>query len=653
MNLEAVDYPLYTQLSGSDTTTALWNNEVRSRILWEQGFDAFNRGAFDDAIANWTRWSEVEPYNEKPLRLIGDVYQRKQDYNQAIAFYEKSLELNPGQVDLVVITATLLERFSAKQDEAASMLGLYHRLFPENSEISLSQAGMLLRQGKSVDAGKRIEEVIRQNPDDLTALALLHPLLQSPKKRIENIKKIYVLGTRLGMYEHFANTLKGFNLLIWPESWRLMGLVEERAAEDQEGARFYTSLVPRKTVVREKFRVGVASDNWINETAIDEGNRDSLYVSAAPTSTEAAIILKNSDGLRNGFIEATLQEARGFFWLYARRSEGNMIRFGFEPSGRLYMQIWHNGEIVTNINREWERPATGVNLRLEVRGDAVYGFVDGRPAFGTPLQIPSDMNLGWWGMAPWAPQFGVAQAVVSELAGGPLPVNIAIYRGHMGDNADDMLVDKVKANTHTLSVFSPAWFFQDLSGEIHSELDHKLPSLRLLTRYYKIRLYPLVRSASARNLNVKQLVDLAKVHKVQGFTLEFTRLPDEVWFDEAEEMLVGTGLGLLAVQFDTSGEIAEIRELGSDSTLFQGARKVHGVALVDQTLESVPHIPFKEIAAVKELPMVEAETETSAATPAETQPEAAAEESRAKAAPTSPAAPSVTFPAAPNTLYLF
>jgi tetratricopeptide (TPR) repeat protein len=641
VNLEAADYPFFTQLSGSDATDQLWSSEVRSRVLWEQGFDAFNAGDFDEAIAYWSKWSEVEPYNEKPMRLIGDVYQRKQDYLNAINYYEKSLDLNPGQVDLVIITSTLLEKFAGKQDDAAKMLSLYHRLFPENSEIALSQAGMLLRQGKTGDAGVRIAEVVKQNPDDLTALALLHPLLQSSKKRTENIEKIYALGSRLGMKEHFANTLNGFNLLIWPESWRLMGLVEERATGEDPSARFYKPLVPRTTVVRENFKMGVASDNWINETALrEQENEDTLYLSATPTSTEASLILKNSEGLRNGFIEATLKEARGFFWLYARRSEGNMIRFGFEPNGRLYLQVWQKGDIVTNVSREWEQPSTSINLKLEVRGDAVYGFIDGRPAFGAPTQIPEDMNLGWWGMAPWAPQFGVAQAVVTELAGGPLPVNIALYRGNMGEDIDNILVNKVKTNTHTLSLFSPNWFFQDVTGEIRSQAEAELPSLRLLTRYYKIRLYPLVKSASARTLNVQSLVELAKVNKVPGFVLEFTRMPDAAWFSQAEEQLVGTGVGLLAIRFDAADRIVELREIGTASQLFAGARNIHRIPLVDLSLEEVPQVPYRQSAA----PAASSQAGESVDGESLEAPEKAAG---------APVEPSVLLPAALDTIYIF
>lgn len=591
VTIDRSEYPLFTQLTGGDAPRVAWATEVRSQILWERGFEAFGEGDFDLAIELWTRWSEVEPYSEKPPRFIGDAHLTKQNYAAAIEFYQKSLELNPGQVSLVVNTARLLEQYAGRQRESAQMLNLYQRLFPENTEIALAQAGLLLRQNRPVEAGKRIQEVVEQNPGDISALALLHRLLQSPEDRVENMEKILDVGKRLGMFTHFANAVKGYNLLVWPEAWRLMDLIRERAELDRPEAQIYQSLLPRETVVREKFQLGHVSDNWDNSSYFEDEEMDgNLFLAASPTTTEAALILKRSDTLRNGFIEAELKMARGYFWLYARRSEGNMIRFGFEPDGRLYLQIWKDEEIVTNITREWNQPSSSVRMGMEIRGDAVFGYVDGRPAFGAPIDIPKNMNLGSWGIAPWAPQFGVAEAVVQEVAGGPKPVHIALFGTLAGNTVDETLSAKIRPNTHELSIVSPPWFFQDVAGEIRSELTEPLTNLQLLCRYYKIRLYPMVRAASARNLKVRQLVDLARETRVSGFTLSFARMPDEEWFEEVEAQLVGTDLGLLAMQIDTRGGIVEVRELGGLSGFIAGPRTSHSLPLVDMSEHTDPKI---------------------------------------------------------------
>nr|MDA3874211.1 tetratricopeptide repeat protein [Kiritimatiellia bacterium] len=601
VTIEQTDYPLFTQLTGGEAPRVAWATEVRSQILWERGFEAFGEGDFEMAIELWTRWSEVEPYSEKPPRFIGDAHLTQQNYAKAIEFYQKSLELNPGQVSLVVNTARLLEQFAGRQRESAQMLNLYQRLFPENTEIALAQAGLLLRQNRPVEASTRIQEVVQRSPGDISALALLHRLLQSPAERVENMEKILDIGKKLGMFTHFANAVKGYNLLVWPEAWRLMGLIQERADSDLPDAEIYQSLLPRDTVVREKFNLGLVSDNWDNSSYFADDELDgNLVLSASPTTTEAALILKRSATLRNGFIEVQLDMARGYFWLYARRSEGNMVRFGFEPDGRLYMQIWQDEEIVTNITREWSQPTSGVRMGMEIRGDAVFGYVNGRPAFGAPIDIPKNMNLGSWGIAPWAPQFGVAEALVLEVAGGPKPVHIAIF-GSVGDNAmDETLSAKIRPNTHELSIVSPPWFFQDVSGEIRSELIEPLTTLQLLCRYYKIRMYPMIRAASSRTLKVQQLVTLAKENRVSGFTLSFARMPEDEWFEEVESQLVGTEVGLLAMQIDARGGIAEVRELGGLSGFIAGPRVTRSFPIVDMTEQTEPVISSLDLSSAPE-----------------------------------------------------
>lgn len=582
-NLEVTAYPLEHQLTpgDADSDTGEWNEEVHSRILWEQGLEAFQHGEFEKAIRLWSAWRDMEPHNEKPPRMIGDVYVRQNNYGRAIEMYQESLEQNPGQISLVVRTARLLEEFAGKEEEAMEMLNLYSRLFPANSEILLGQAAMLLRQGKTAEAEERIQNVVERYPDDLSALALLHKLLPGAEARVENLKNILAVGTQVGMHTHFANALEVYNLLVWPESWRLMDVVKERAAGEEEPYGAYGSLLPRRTVVREKFHTGRLSRHWKSDSASEEREEGTLFLSAGATSTEAALRLRRSETLQNGFIEAEIEEARGYFWLYARRSEGNMIRFGFEPSGKLFLQIWKDGEVVANLNREWGRPRDRVCLRLEVRGDAAFGYIDGKPAFGAPTLIPEGMKLGWWGMAPWAPQFGVAQVMVREVAGGPLAMNIGMFRSRGEAWTDAEMVEHVKPNTDRLSVVSPIWYFQDINGEIRAETDGEFPNLRLLTRYYKIRLLPVIRSVSARTLDVDRLIALARENKLEGFTLSFTRLPDEEWFQRVEAKLVGTGIHLLAMQVNETRGVAEFREMGSSSNLFAGAHDVKSLRLVD------------------------------------------------------------------------
>jgi hypothetical protein len=446
------------------------------------------------------------------------------------------------------------------KEQALEMLRLYSNLFEDNTEIALAEARLLLESGNQEQAGLLIEGVIEQNPDDLVALALLHPLLSSSEKRIENLENIIKSGSKLGMYEHFANIVYNAQLLRWPESWRLMGLIEERAAEERPGSELYERMIPVQNVIRELFSIETLSRNWTSSSAMSQtepGNDFQLV--ASPSSSEAALVLKRSEGLSNGFIEAELDDTVGFFWMYARRSEGNMIRFGFEPDGKLYLQIWKGGEVVLNQSRDWEFPKGSLAMRLEVRGDAAFGYVNGEPAFGAPVLIPEGMNMGWWGMAPWAPEFGVAQALLKQVAGGPLPVNMALFDSKSESWTDERIVEALKPSTHGLSVVSPAWFIQNTNGELRPVQEMAFPKTRLWTRFYKIRLYPMVLSVSPRTLDVTNLVQVARSLNLNGFTLSMVQLPDEEWFQRVERELLGTGIGLIAAELDEKGQVAMIR----------------------------------------------------------------------------------------------
>jgi len=583
VTIEAGVYPLKEHLEGLDADQEEWSTEIRGRLLRDEGMAAYRAGQFDLASSLWGRWAELEPYRAEPHRLLGDLYVRTGKYLEAVTSYRQSLSLDPGQVPLVVTTANLQEQFLNQEEEAMTMLSLYHDLFPANSEILLAQAGMLLRMERPEEARARIQRVVELNPNDLDALSMLHRLLQTRRERVENFSRILGVGNRPGMELHLANTLEAYDLLVWPESWRLLNRVEELAAletvEPGQPLGPYRRQLPRKTVVQENFKTGQLSEHWEGH-GHDQGGRDgSIYLGARLNTTEAALQLVGSDTMQNGFIECVVEEARGYLWLYARRSEGNMIRYGFDPARKLFMQIWHRGELVANLNREWGKPVDQVRLRLELRGDAAFAYVDGEPAFGSPAEIPKDMNLGWWGLAPWAREFGVAEAVVREIAGGPQPVELGVFSRSSTIWRDRQVSEALKPHAQELSAIAPPWFFQDISGRILAETEENHRETRLRCRFHKIRLLPMIRSVSERVLDLEEVVRLAQRERVDGFTLVFTRLPSEKWFQQAEDVLLDTNLSLIAMQIDEVNEVVKLRELGPVMPLFAGPRVIHTLPL--------------------------------------------------------------------------
>jgi tetratricopeptide (TPR) repeat protein len=579
--LASVWVPQVEELSGLDAELDINSNEVRGQLLRQQGFDAYRLGRFEVALESWQRWAELEPQNEEPHRLIGDLHMMRSEHRDAVGAYEESLDRNPGQIPLVSRVARLLDQHLERPREAAALLDLYARLFPANPDIKLAQAEFLLKRNHRADAGALVQEVVEENPDDLDAMAMLHSLLEQPADRMRNMKAMLAVGSRPGIEPYFVEVIRSNELLTWPESWVLMPFIEEQAARETAEGRpgAYGQLIPRETTTREAFLARQLSENWIAVSDTAEEDGESFLLTAGPARAEATLRLANSDTMHSGFIEALIGEARGDFWLYARRGGESMIRFGFQQSGRLYLQVWRQGELLTNQQRMWTQPADQVRLRLQIRGDAAYGFIDGEPAFGAPIRVPPNMGLGWWGISPWAPQFGIAQVVIREISGGPLTVTAAAFETRTNPWEDDELVGAIKDYSATLQAFMPRWYFQALDGRVTPEYSGPYSDVRLMARFHQIRLLPMVRGASPVTVDFDDLIALAEEEGVDGFTLVFIRMPDEEWFAEAEEKLVGSGLAVLAVRISDQNYM-EVREMGDRVALFAGSRRIQKVPLV-------------------------------------------------------------------------
>ncbi|MCC5844503.1 MAG: tetratricopeptide repeat protein [Verrucomicrobia bacterium] len=565
------------QLTGLDTSFKEWETEVRSRLLREQGQEAFNAGRFEDALEIWARWSELEPYNAEPLRLRGDVHARRSEFNRAIEFYRASLDRSPGQIPLVVLTARLLDVNANQSREAMDMLNLYGRLFPGNPEILLARAEALIRRNRRDEATALITRVIENDPEDLNARVLLHGLLATPRKRIDNLNAIKTIGARPGMEPHFASAIQSNHLLVWPESWRLMDHIEKQAAREtttEDGPAAFSALLPRDTVVRENFTLGRMSDNWNAFSETDDIEDGGFLLAATAATAEAVLQLNGSTALHSAFLESAIEDARGFFWLYARRGDGTMLRYGFDQTGQLFLQLWQNERLISNTSRFWTRPIGVTRLRLEIRGDAAFGFINDEPAFGAPIRIPDGFGLGWWGISPWAPDFGVAQVILREVAGGPLPVRVAIFPPRPEDLTDAELLNKLRLHTRELQAISPQWYVQETNGRVRIDVNESYPNLRMLTRFHHIRLMPGVRAASHRTLDLEQLADLAQEHNLYGFTLYFARMPPQEWFDQADDFVADKNLSLLAVHIrEYEGEV-DLREVTPHIGLFPGSRRI-------------------------------------------------------------------------------
>lgn len=589
-----VELALYYELMGADSVDQSRGRSFRNRMLNQRGREAFNQGRFDEALEIWTEWMEQDPDNPRPVALVGDLYLRSDNVEEAIRYYRRSLEMQPGQTALMGRLARILDQEAEQPEEARKLLNKFSRLFPDSSGVALAQADWLIRRNRYEEALDIIDKVIREDPENLDAMSLVHPLLRSQKERHQNMRDMLRIGQLPGRELNLGWAIKENNLLTRPESWVLMDFIHRMAGEAPtlEQRNLFTDLLPREDITEENFRIGRMSTNWISsreETWDDEGN---LILSTDPTQTEAFLRLVRSDAMHNGFIEAEVDDSRGYFWIYARRGQGNMIRFGFDESSQLFLQVWINEYLVTNETKPWSRLPGSARLRLEVRGDGAMATINGEPAFSAPISIPGEMGLGWWGIAPWSAQFGTAKVTVTQISGGPLPKRLGLIpasrlqgparsaagRGRVVPQA---LIEEITRLSDELSTLAPEWFLQTEQGELKRQNLGEDLEIRLLARYYRMRLLPMVRMRSYRSLDLNRVSELALHNRVDGFTFLVDRMPEPEWLEEAEDMVTASGITLHFVVLDRHTGKATARELCGSVGIFSGPGRISTLPMVD------------------------------------------------------------------------
>ncbi|MDF3129089.1 tetratricopeptide repeat protein [Kiritimatiellaeota bacterium B1221] len=580
-----IELALYYELSLQQTTNEVRNTALQSQLLNKQGRDAFDAGQYDEALEAWNQWVNLEPRNPRPVALVGDLYLRTEDLENAVSYYRKSLELQPGQIGLMSRLSSLLDVKMGDSEAAKEMLNHFARLFPTSSGVALTQAEWLIRRNRYEEAVEIIETVVEMDPENLKAMSIMHPLLRDQDERYANMLRMLEVGQLPGREASLGYTIKDDGLLTRPESWVLMDFIYRMAGESPSAEQriLFESLLPRDTITVEDFRIGRLSSNWISshQEVFEEGG--SMVLSADATQAEAFLRLKRSDSMHNGFVEAWIDDSQGYFWMYARRGQGNMVRFGFADNGQLYLQVWMNDRLINNQTRIWSRLPGDAVLRLELQGDGAMGYINGEKAFSSPVTIPESMGLGWWGIAPWSAKLGTASVTVSKVSGGPLPVRLGLIPheelSRPSENKVGGLSQKLTGLASELSTLAPEWFTQDDRGDLTRLKFEEDEELRLMSRYYRMRLLPMLRVRSYRALDLEALGKIALEQRLDGFTLLVERMPEPEWLEQAQRMVMKSGITLHFILLDNKTGKASFRELCGNIGVFAGPRRVKTLSL--------------------------------------------------------------------------
>ncbi|GEM_PF-1236073 len=562
--------------------------ELRQRALRTEGRLAFNAGDYERAIEVWREWAALAPENPEPVALIGDTYLRQQQLDEAVEKYRRSLAIQPGQIRLMVRLARLLDVEMERPDKSRELLNHYERLFPEHPEIVLAKAEWLIRRRRYQEAGRLIDRVLVRDAENLRALVLRHTLLETTVDRFANLQEILAVGYRPGADPLLARVILDHHLLTRPESWVLLAYIDDVAFRAPEAyvRETFQSLLPRTEVAVEDFGIGRLSRSWASSRDQMWDDDGALVLGADPTQTEAYLRLEQSDAMPSGFIEADIEGTRGYFWMYARRGEGNMVRFGFDEPGNLYQQVWINGQLHLNESRLWAQDTDVARLRLEVRGDGIFSYIDGRPAFHSPLSIPRDMGLGWWGLAPWAPEPGYAAVNIHRAAGGPLAARL-LWWDYTERPPDEprsgAMLERLRRLMNGTVAAMPDWYAEADDGRWQRNAYADDQELRLLARFHRARLMPVVRLRAETTFDWDEASRVAARDRLDGFTIPVYKMPPPEWLRAAEAEAVERELAINLLLWEPAGTRARLREIAPFVGLLPGPRRVQplNVALAD------------------------------------------------------------------------
>lgn len=576
---------LYYEITGLANRDDRMIPEVRTELLRQEGYVAFNSGNYSAALASWTRWHNLEPDNEEALMLMGDASLRMYDAVKAIEYYASSLAINPGQINLAIRRSRLVDE-SGKPDEAREILNLYARVFPGNVQVVLAQADWLNRHKRGREATDIISQVLTMHPDDIGAIAMLHGMLEKPADRYANMRRLLGVASQPILQYELGEIIYQDDLMARPEFCVMNDFVERIACQkdDLQLAKLYSRLLPLDRIVEEHFAKSKLSPWWIVFGESTDDYDGQFRIKAHQTQTEVSLRLINSDTIRNGFIEASISDVKGFFWLYACRALGNMIRFGFDQKGYIYLQVWQKGELLTNEMRPWNPPSQQIKARLEIRADGAVGLIDGKPVFNAAVPIPRDFSLGWWGLAPYSPKPGTTHLTLITLAAGPLPVQLAVLPGHVDEAS---VLEMLKPYTGLLSAVCPVWFTQDANGKIQKQSGAEEIIVRMFTRYNRLRLLPAINVSEETELKGSVLAKLAVQNYVRGFVLVMKEIPTGEWFERLARELESAPLDIIVAVIDDNRNLAEIREVNLGVGFFTGGKKTRQVHVLKPSDEEI------------------------------------------------------------------
>ncbi len=551
---------LYYQLAARDLAIDELAPQARIEAFRREGHLAFQAGEYSRALENWHQWLENEPDSAEALALIGRVHVQRDELEQGVDFYRRSLDANPGQVSLVVRLAELLDRLE-QVDTSRELLNLYARIFPENPDILIAQAQWLDRRERRAEAREMLEVLVREMPMNLAARMALLRMQDEPVERYRTMRGVLNLARAPDSQIPFGHSLLSMEMLTYPESGVFFDYIrrQAKALNAERRRNLYRGFLPLTEKITDDFTAGRLSEGWIAAGGIRPRGSGRYELRAAVDQSETYLRLRRSELMRDGILEVTLDETQGFFWLYARRSSRTMVRLGFDEEGYMHMQSWHEGQMVSHASRPWIRPPGGLKLSMVVRGDGVRGYVNDQEIFDGPVSIDSRVAYGWWGIAPFAFDLGVARARILRMECHPTPANIVLVPP--GDAMRQ--VTGFQRQAHEISALAPAWSFQNPDGTLSDKLPEDADIMRMFAAFHGIRLLPVVDLSYEGDVMPERVLAFIDRHKLGGVILKRRSPPEKKWLEALQTELEKAPANVMVMQ--TEAPLWNVPRAGKES----------------------------------------------------------------------------------------
>lgn len=561
--------PIFYQIESLAGGTFEESVESKTDRLYNEGMASYQAGDYDAALRSWLEWLEIEPENSKVLMLLGDVEARRGNIDDAIAYYDRSLEIDPGQITLELRRIRLLDMIG-REDEAVKSLNVYARLFPANTDILIAQAEWLERHDRTSEALDVARKVLALEPENMKALAFMLLYSDLRQERIEARDSLIDIGQNPNRQFELGKLIWDYELLTLDISEPLIRMASNIAAESEDSKvrDIFLRLRPRYTAVSETFDDGEISDDWwiLGGSCTLSENRALLRSSR--THKEVSMRLLGSLHLSHAYIETALDNVQGDFWIYARRSANHMIRFGFTSEQKIYLQVWMNGQLASNQSKAWTKPARPFKMRLEVCADGIIGSVDGKIVFSPYLSVPASLGQGWIGIASSSQQPGSSSATIASIEAGPTPPRIALLEPAISDETSDRQLQTIRQSVSALTAISPAWYAVDMGGNWNDNYSGDKELYRLFSRYYRFWLMPTVKVGNIASVDALDIKTMAEEYRVDGFVLMLDDWPREEWIEKMNAGLSGSDVKLVIARMDSSMESVALQGLGAGREIF-------------------------------------------------------------------------------------